>query len=381
LATCLPHTEHVRTVGVEEELLLVEPGTGHALAVANEVIADARSRGAAPRPGEPGGRLVHEMAKQQVEVNTRPCTSLAALEEELRTWRDRTVAAARTAGAEVAALATYPAEVRPEVVGSPRYEEMANRFGMTGRQHLTSGCHVHVGVDSREEAVGVVDRIRAWLPVVLALSANSPFWQGEDTGFASFRCQLMHRWPSAGPTELFGSAAAYDAVVAGMVETGVLLDDGMVYFEARASYRFPTVEIRTADVCLDVADTVLVAALCRALVDTAARAWAAGEPPAPVPAALLRLATWRASHDGLDGDLLDPVTARPRPAAEVVAALLEHLRPALRACGDEVLATERVGAVLARGTGARRQRDVLRRTGSLAAVVADAARVTAQGAG
>ncbi|MFD1506021.1 YbdK family carboxylate-amine ligase [Georgenia yuyongxinii] len=371
----------MRTVGVEEELLLVEPGTGHALAVAHQVIADVRAHGAVGRAGEPGGRLVHEMAEQQVEINSRPHTNLTVLEEELRAWRHRAVTSAHSAGAEVAALATYPAEVRPQVAGSARYEDMVDRFGLTGRQHMTSGCHVHVGVGSREEAVGVVDRIRVWLPALLSLSANSPFWQGEDTGFASFRCQLMLRWPSAGPTELFGSAAAYDAVVARMVETGVLLDGGMVYFEARASHRFPTVEIRAADVCLDVADTVLVAALCRGLVETAAQAWAAGEPPAPVPVALLRLATWRASHDGLEGELLDPFTASPRPAADVVAALLEHVGPALRASGDEALATERLAAVLARGTGARRQRAILRRTGSLAAVVADAARVTAGEAG
>lgn len=364
-------------MGVEEELLLVEPGTGHALAVAHQVIADTGFDGALAPPGGPGGRLVHEMAEQQVEINSRPRTNLAELEDELRAWRGRTVAAARTVGAEVAALATYPDAVRPQVAGSRRYEEMVDRFGLTGRQHLTSGCHVHVGVDSREEAVAVVDRIRVWLPALLALSANSPFWQGEDTGFASFRCQLMLRWPSAGPTEVFGSAAAYDAVVARMVQTGVLLDGGMVYFEARASHRFPTVEIRAADVCLDLADTVLVAALCRALVDTAARAWAAGEPPAPVPLALLRLATWRASHDGLDGELLDPRTARPRPAGDVVAELLEHVGPALRAAGDEALTGDRMATVLARGTGARRQRAVLRRTGSLAAVVADAVRVTA----
>ncbi|MFH5821517.1 glutamate--cysteine ligase [Georgenia sp. AZ-5] len=368
----------MRTVGVEEELLLVERGTGQAMAVAEAALAQARAWGTATLPGGgPGGVLTHEMAEQQLETNTRPHTSMLELEEELRDWRLRAARAAASVGAEVAALGTYPAEVEPQVVGSPRYEEMVRRYGLTGRQHLTCGLHVHVRIDSHEEAVAVLDRIRVWLPVVQALTVNSPFWQGLSTGYASFRSQLMLRWPSAGPTEVFGSAAAYDDLVAQMIASGVLLDRGMLYFDARASEHFPTVEIRSADVCLHAEDAVLVAALCRALVETAASSWAGGAPPPPVPATTLRLAMWQAAREGLDGVLVDPVTVRPRPAAEVVRALLAHVRPALRAAGDAALVEERLDVLLRRGTGARRQREVYARGAGLAAVVSDAARLTA----
>ncbi|WP_127130193.1 glutamate--cysteine ligase [Georgenia sp. SYP-B2076] len=379
----------MRTVGVEEEFLLVDPESGQALAVAAQVLAEAKARAPLPTVSPyrdatgsgpvdtPGGRLVHEMGQEQVESGTRPHTSLAELEDELCELRRRAEVAAAAAGAGVAALATSPLPVRTRVVTRPRYEAMARRYGLTAREHLLSGCHVHVAVDSRDEAVGVLDRVRVWLPSLLALSANSPFWQGVDTGYASYRSPVMLRWPSAGPTEIFGSAAAYDALVADMLASRVLHDAGMVYFDARASYRYPTVEIRTADVCLRAADAVLVAALCRALVETAAAEWASGEPAPPVRAAVLRLASWQAACEGIDGVLLDPLTARPVPSSSVLAALVTHVRPALRAYGDEGLVDERLTRVLARGNGARRQRAVLRRTGSLADVVADAVRVTA----
>jgi carboxylate-amine ligase len=254
---------------------------------------------------------------------------------------------------------------------------MVERFGITAAEHLVCGCHVHVSVASDEEAVGVIDRIRVWLPVLLAISANSPFWQGQDTGYASFRSQAMVRWPSAGPTEVFGSAAAYHRIVSGMVASRVLLDEDMVYFDARVSAHYPTVEIRVADVCSDARDAVLLAGLSRALVDTAAREWSQGQPCPAVPTTMLRLATWQAARAGVDGALLDPLTYRPRRAAEVLAGLVTHIRAALEANGDVALVEDRLHRVLSRGNGARRQRSVLEKTGRLVDVVADLAGVTA----
>jgi carboxylate-amine ligase len=149
-----------------------------------------------------------------------------------------------------------PVEPRPPT--TPRYQQMVERFGLTTMEQLVCGCHVHVSVESDDEAVTVLDRLRVWLPSLLALSANSPFWQGMDTGYASFRSQVMSRWPTSGPPPRLGSADAYRTLVADMVSSGVLLDEGMVYYDARVSFRYPTVEIRAADVCLDARDTALV---------------------------------------------------------------------------------------------------------------------------
>jgi len=298
------------------------------------------------------------------------------LEAELRSWRGKAAAAAQEAGACVVASATSPVEVEPRVVHTARYDTLAERFGIIAREQLTCGCHVHVGVRSPEEAVGVLDRIRVWLPALVALSANSPFWQGRDTGYMSFRSQALLRWPVSGPTELFGTAEGYRALVDGMLASGIVLDAGMIYFDARCSHRFPTVEIRAPDVCLDVRDAVLVAALCRGLVETAAEEWAAGEPSPPVPMTLLRLATWQAARWGISGRLLEPLTSRPQPAYDVIAELVDHVRPALRGCGDEALVAERIESVFVRGNGATRQREVFEKSGHLSDVNAALAEAT-----
>lgn len=321
------------------------------------------------------GALTGEIQEEQLEIATAPHTDLGSLETDLRWWRGQAGTAAQGAGAAVAALGTSPLAVHPTLAAAPRYRRIGARFGLTAREDLVSGCHVHVGVSSADEGVAALDRIRVWLPAVLALSANSPYWQGEDSGYASFRSQVWIRWPSAGPTDVFGSASGYRRTVDRMLATGVVLDERMVYLDARLSCRYPTVEVRAADVCLRVEDTVLVAAVCRGLVDAAVREWSVGTPAPAVPAGELRLARWQAGRDGVEGHLLDPWTLRPRPAAEVMTALAEHLRPVLVPT-DVATVEHGIEEVLRRGTGARRQRDVGRRAGDLAAVVADAVRVT-----
>jgi len=154
---------------------------------------------------------------------------------------------------------------------------MAELFGLTAHEQLTCGCHVHVGISDADEGVAVLDRVGPWLATLLALSANSPFWQGRDSEYASFRYQVWGRWPSSGPAGPFGTSRAYRETIEQMVDSGTLIDPGMVYFDARLSERYPTVEIRIADVCLRAEDAVLVAALARA-DRTAAPGRLAGQP-------------------------------------------------------------------------------------------------------
>lgn len=355
----------LRTVGVEEELLLVDPRDGTPRAVAGAVLRDD-----AP--------LSAELLQQQVETDTRPCRSLDELAAELRRWRGVAVEAARGAGVEVAALGTSPVAAQGVTTAKPRYRRMVEEFGLTAQEQLTCGCHVHVGIESEDEGVAVLDRIRPWLPTLLALSANSPFWQGADSGFESYRSQVWGRWPLAGPTERFGSPAAYRDVIAQLLASGTLLDEGMVYFDARLSSHQPTVEVRLADVCQRTEDAVLLAALVRGLVETAAQDWRGGIAAPPARTEALRVAAWRAGRSGLEANLVHPVTGVPVAAATAVAALVEHVTPVLDAGGDLGAVDELVGAVLGRGTGSRAQRAVFRRTGRLADVVADAVARTAR---
>ncbi len=143
--------------------------------------------------------LEGELQQQQLETNSRPCQSLEELHRELRRCRATAAMAAGRAGAQVAALGTYPLPVEPKPLRTSRYERMAELFGLTAHEQLTCGCHVHVGISDPEEGVAVLDRAGPWLAALLALSANSPFWQGRDSEYASFRHQVWGRWPSSGP--------------------------------------------------------------------------------------------------------------------------------------------------------------------------------------
>ncbi len=362
----------MRSVGVEEELLLVDSRTGEPQALSAAVLASVSRQG-----GKEAEVFEAELHRQQLEFGTRPQTGMGDLAEEIVRWRAEAARHAEGLGAAVVALATSPLPVSPAIGSGERYRWLEEQFGLTTQEQLTCGCHVHVSVDSDEEGVAVLDRIRPWLSVLLALSANSPFWQGKDSKYSSYRSRVWGRWPSAGPVEIFGSADRYHEQVDAMVGTGALRDQGMIYFDARLSHRYPTVEIRVADVCLDPSTTVLMATLARALVETAARQWQAGEPPTRHGVGLLRLAAWRAGRSGLEEELIHPVTMRPAPAEAVVRALFEHVRDALEDSGDVLPVQEGLTALLKGGNGARVQRDLLHRSGGdLRSVVTECVRRT-----
>jgi glutamate---cysteine ligase / carboxylate-amine ligase len=342
-----------RSVGVEEEFLLVEPGTGQPQAMAGTVLREA------------GPELEAELQEQQVETNSRPCQTLDDLHRELRRCRASAAEAAGRAGAQVAALATSPVPVEPSPVHNDRYEQMSQDYGLTAQEQLTCGCHVHVGITSAEEGVAVLDRCGPWLAPLLALSGNSPYWQNRDSAYASFRYQVWGRWPTSGPPGPFGTVRAYRETIRQMVETGAIIDPGMVYFNARLSDHYPTIEVRIADVCLRTGDAVLIAGLVRALVETEARAWREGKPAVESRTEVLRLAAWRASRSGLDGALLSPLTGQPEQAGAVVTGLVDHCRDALADAGDAGAVAELLAALLARGNGASFQREAYHQSGHL----------------
>src|SRR4051795_4345955 len=299
----------VRTVGVEEELLVVD-ASGRPVPLGPDALDVASRRGEGENPREhdradreddqqTAAHLVPELKAQQVELGTPVCDTLPEVDTELRFWRARAQSAAAATGAQVAALATSPIPVTPVPTEGDRYARMLETFGLTAREMLTCGCHVHVSVADDDEGVAVLNRIRIWLPVLTALAANSPFWQGEDTGYASFRSQAWHRWPSAGPNDVFADAAEYHAMLDAVLATGTAVDAGMLYFDARLSATWPTVEVRVADVALRAEDAVLHAGLVRGLVEIAAREARDGRPVPDVRGEILRLASWRAARSGL----------------------------------------------------------------------------------
>jgi carboxylate-amine ligase len=352
-----------RRVGLEEELLLVHPDEGIAVPGFNDVRDEALRR--RDEPAE------HELKQEQAEIASAPFTELRAIRADLRRRRDNVQAAARARGMAAAATGTSPLAGDSTLTEDDRYARMERRFGMLERQQLTCGMHVHVSINSPAEGVAAIDRIRVWLPVLVALSANSPFWSSQDTGYASYRSVLWGQWPTAGPTEVFGALEAYQRLLSDLLGSGTILDEGMVYFDARLSRHYPTVEIRVADVCTELDDAVTIGAICRALVDTAVRQYSEGHPPPAVRSELLRVASWGASRYGVNSDLVDTATRRPVAAATLLDQLLDEVRAALIANDDLDLVRTGVSRVLEAGTGADRQRQVLHTSGQFASVVRD----------
>lgn len=361
----------VRTVGVEEELLLVDPQTRAAAQRSPQVLKYAAEHGVAAHD-----QLDHELFRHQVETRTRPAVDLADLRRDL--VAGRRAAAAAAAGAELLTAATGAVPLAgepPRTTRDDRYLAMVDTYGEVARPGGTCGMHVHVHVSSDEEGVAVIDAITPWLPVVLAISANSPFLDGRDTGYASWRSHSWSQWPSAGPVEHFGSVATYREVTRRLIASGAAIDEGMLYFDARLARAHPTVEVRITDVCTDPDDAVLVAALVRALVahaaDGAGTVGERADESGPWRAELLRAARWRAARYGLGDRLLDPVSGETRPAREVLEHLLAAVRDPLEEHGDAGLVHDAIARVLSEGGSVRQRAAYERSGGSVAAVVDD----------
>jgi glutamate---cysteine ligase / carboxylate-amine ligase len=357
----------VRKIGVEEELLLVHPTTGRLTDVsAGAVRASELADGA-------DAEVEHELFLPQIETATPPCEKADDLRAGIVAGRRAVGRSAAAAGARAVAV---PAPVLPgseqEFTRKPRYLRIEREYGELARQGLVCAMHVHVEVEDDAEGVAVIDGIRPWLPLLVAVSANSPYFRGADTGHASWRSQLWGSWPAAGPGQPFGDVDTYRAVGRRMIDWGGALDEAMLYFDVRLSAQYPTVEVRVADVCTDVEDAVLTALLARALVTTVA----AERPPAPWRADLLRFAGWRAARHGLGSDLVHPVDGTLAPVRDVFEATVGYARDALEEAGDLDVVRESFERLLARGGGATRQRRVWESTGDLARVVGDLARRT-----
>ena len=347
------------TIGVEEEFHVV----------------DRASRELVPRGAEilrrlPAGAFAAELQGSVVESNSRVHTSLSELREDLVGLRRRAGTVADAAGLALVSAGSVPLVDLDalEITPTSRYRRMLDDYQILAREQLICGMHTHVGVSDRDAAVAVAHRVAPWLHLLLALSVSSPYWMGEDSGYASVRALVWQRWPTAGATSGATTAAEHDALVADLIASGIISDRAMIYFDVRPSADKPTIELRVADACTEVDDAVLIAGLFRAMVRHAlANPRAAHEPVKPP---LLRAAMWRAARSGLDGDLLDlPTSPKPLPAARAIGRMLDVLRPHLEDTGDWETVTDLMEAALARGGSASRQRRAYARRGRLTDVV------------
>ncbi|MFE9932523.1 glutamate--cysteine ligase [Streptomyces sp. NPDC005533] len=351
------------TVGVEEEFLLVDARTFRVVPAAPLVLATA---GGLP------GELHPEGTRYQVEISTPIAHSAAALRTELAALRRTLGRAARAHGCRLLAAPSPVVAVEGPLHltdDEPRQREQHRRFGALTDTLVSCGRHIHIGTLDVDTAVAVSNRIRPWLPTLIALAANSPFWGGRDTGHASWRAMAWSGWPSAGLPPHFTSTAHFRRSVQTLLGSGAALDIKMVYWDLRPSGHWPTLEIRAPDMSPNIDSAILQAELARALVSTALREIEERRPEPAVRDDVLRLARWRAAHDGLEGFGLDPYTGTELPAADLAEALLDLVAPDLAAAGDLDHAAKALAGLLRDGSGAHRQRAAFARRQDLTDVL------------
>ncbi|MCT4353901.1 glutamate--cysteine ligase [Streptomyces sp. Je 1-79] len=360
------------TLGVEEEFLLVDRLTRRPVSRAPMVIRDAAEAW--------GDQVQTELFESQIEIASRPTAACRELRDELARLRACMARAAHAHACLPVASGTpvLPSEGPLRVTGTERYQEMARRFPglVTARGNPVCGCHVHIGPLDRPTALTLAAHIRPWLPVLQAVTANSPYAYRRDTGFNSWRFVEYEAWPTVGPPPVLDEGQ-YLRHVAGLVNRGTVLDRRMLYWYARPSEHVPTLEIRIADVNADLDTVILLAALTRALGATLLDEMAAGPGPPRVPLSRLLLAHELAAAHGISGIGLDPGDGRERPAVDLVHELIERAAPGLDAHGDTEMVEERWRRLRRRGIGATRQRDAFKRLGGLASVVDELAVLTA----
>ena len=349
------------TLGAEEELHLIDLQSWKLVPRAPQILARL-----------PDANYSAEIQRSTVETNTDVVDSLAGLRAELLRLRRGIVEVAAPDQIGIAAAGTAPSSAFNdfELTTTGRYGRMQEQYRLLVDEQLICGLQIHVGVPDRDLAVEIMQRIARDLPVLLALSASSPFWNEQDSGYASMRSMVWQRWPTAGATGRISSAAEYEEMIADLIRTGVIADSKMAYFDVRPSAHAPTLELRTCDACPLVDDAILIAGLFRATVLAARQSIEAGEPFDPVPPPVNRAALWRAARSGLAGVLLDDSRhPEPLPAAEAVDRLVNRLRPQLSELGDWDEVAELAAGTLARGNSADRQRAAYAERGRLSDVV------------
>jgi glutamate---cysteine ligase / carboxylate-amine ligase len=357
------------TLGAEEELHLIDLESGRLSAKAPRLL-----------PKLPADRFGAELQRTTIETNTPVVTTLDDLRRVIVDLRQELSAAIAPAGVTIAAAGTAPRSEYAdfELTSGGRYGRMQEQYRMLVDEQLICGLQVHVGVSDRDLAVEIAQRVAPVLPVLLALSASSPFWNGQDTGYSSFRSIIWQRWPSAGSFGRVRSAAEYDAVLEDLIASGVIADKKMAYFDVRPSSHAPTLELRVCDATPVVDDAVLIAGLFRAAVRKAEKAIESDAEWHPRSEPLHRAAMWQAARSGLTGELLALGQHPERlPAETAVRQLVSRLRPELEELGDWGTVAGLAEDTLARGNSTDRQRTAYAERGSLDDVVAQVVEETA----
>lgn len=351
------------TLGIEEEFQLVERETGE-LCSCFQTILDKSS----PDLEE---NLKPEMLQSTVELISDVCPDIAAARKELNSRRARLLHLVETEDKGLISAGTHPTArwQDQERTENERYEEMEKEYQDLGRSLLIFGMHVHVGVEDKEQAILLMNQLRTWLPHLLALSSNSPFWAGRDTGIKSYRSVVWKRFPRSGMPDIIASWRDFEYYVKTLVDLQCIDNGKKIWWDIRPHPFFDTVEFRIFDMPATMEDTLALTALCQALVAKLAWLHKRGMTMHVLPRYLIEENKWRAMRYGLDAELVDFMRNRRVRMRDAISELLDFVDDVLDDLGSRrEIHYLRMLLDDPRGTGADRQVAVYRQTGSVDAV-------------
>ncbi|KFN48262.1 carboxylate-amine ligase [Arenimonas composti] len=346
---------HEWTFGIEEEYFLVHARSGELVRrVPAKLLARAQAR--------LGEVVVPELLQCQLEAASPVFASSAEARERLPALRRELAEVVGAAGYRLVAAGTHPLAGwhGQTVTAKPRYAELVEDFQIIGRRNVLCGMHVHAAVPAGVDRVALMNRLMPWLPLLLALSASSPFWGGLPTGLMSYRQAAYDEWPRTGIPDPFPDQRAYDAFVRRLVRQGAIPDASNLWWAIRPSLRLPTLELRICDVCPRSADALALAALYRCLVRLHVRRPALGAGFDPAGRRLIDENRWRAKRWGVAASFLAAKGRGPVPARALFERLRRLIGPDIAAldCAPEI---EHCATILAEGTAADAQLAVYQR--------------------
>jgi glutamate---cysteine ligase / carboxylate-amine ligase len=353
------------SIGIEEEYQTVDPTTGD---LRSHIHAEIVQKGKTLL----AERVKPEMHQSVIEIGTGVCRNIQEAKEEIRSIRRQMVNLARENGLRVAAAGTHPFSQwwQQEIYPDDRYRVIVEDMKLVARANLIFGLHVHIGVEDRETAIQIMNGARYFLPHILALSTNSPFWLGMDSGHRSYRCKVFDKFPRTNIPDLYHSWSEFENYVNLLIHTNCIDNAKKIWWDIRPHPHFPTLEFRICDMPMRMDESIAIAALCQAVIGKLYQLHEQNLSFRHYNRALIMENKWRAARYGLDGKLIDFGKQKEVPVRDLIREILDFVGDVVEELGStrEVAYIHRI---LNEGTGADRQLRVFAETGDLHKVVDD----------
>ena len=351
------------SIGIEEEYQSIDPVTRN---LRSHIHAEIVEKGKTLL----AERVKPEMHQSVVEIGTGVCRNIKEAKEEIRSIRRQIIGLARDNNLRLAAGGTHPFAQwqEQEIYPDDRYKTIVEDMKIVARANLIFGLHVHIGIEDRETAIQIMNGARYFLPHILALSANSPFWMGMDSGLQSYRCKVFDKFPRTQIPDLYQSWSEFENYVNLLIHTNCIDNAKKIWWDIRPHPYFPTLEFRICDIPMRLDETIAIAAICQAVIAKLYKLHERNLTFRHYSRALIMENKWRASRYGLDGKLIDFGKQTEVPTRDLIEEILEFVREET----EELDSVEEIGYVrriLEHGNGADRQLKVFNETGDLKQVV------------